>query len=73
MSPILEVSVQSTPIADRIEKSDQIIRGLAAAIVGDHAGFRSVWEITNETVDRWSAGIPRRVTSQQGHKIQQVA
>ena len=73
MSPILEVSVLSSPTADQLEKSDQIIRGLAAAIVGDHARFRRVWEITNETVDRWSAGIPRRVTSQQGQEIQQVA
>jgi hypothetical protein len=72
MSPILE-GLPTTHITDRLKKSEQIIRGLAAAIVGDHAGFRSVWEITNDTFDRWSAGSPKRVTSQEGEVIQQVA
>jgi hypothetical protein len=73
MSPILEVAASRNHVTDQLEKSEQIIRGLAALIIGDHSGFRSVWEITNETCDRWAAATPRHATLDGKQLIQHVA
>jgi hypothetical protein len=73
MSPILEVSTSRNHVTDQLEKSEQIIRGLAAVIIGDHGGFRSVWEITNETCDRWAAATTSDAAVEGNQLIQHVA
>jgi hypothetical protein len=73
MSPILEVAASANHVTDRLEKSEQIIRGIAAVIIGDHGGFRSVWEITNEICDRWAAGTRSAATLEGNQLIQHVA
>jgi hypothetical protein len=73
MSPILEVAATRNHVTDQLEKSELIIRGLAAVIIGNHGGFRSVWEITNETCDRWAAATRSDAALEGSQLIQHVA
>jgi hypothetical protein len=71
MSPILEGIATAAHVTDRLEKSDQIIRGIATAIIGDRGGFRNLFELTNDTCDRWATGL--HAAPQKNRVVQQIA